>query len=92
MNALEEISFYPEMNDLASKRADLEKVTGQELDQLAVLGAAVTLPEPVPMDARTWMDQARTDNATVRAQTAALAAAKIRRWSSSSGWSAKYCL
>jgi outer membrane protein len=65
------------LNDLASKRADLEKVTGQELDHLAVLGAAVTLPEPVPMDARTWMDHARTDNASVRAQTAALAAAKV---------------
>lgn len=65
------------LNDLDSKRADLEMVTGQELDHLAVLGAAITLPQPVPNDAHTWMNQARTDNAVVRAQTAALAAAKV---------------
>lgn len=63
-------------NDLESKRADLEKVTGQTLTQLAVLQASVIPSEPKPMDGRAWMDQARTNHPLVRAQRAALAAAQ----------------
>lgn len=61
-------------NDLESKRAELEKFTGQDLSQLAVLNASVTPPEPQPKDSRVWMDQARTNHPAVRAQRAALAA------------------
>jgi len=67
-------------NDLESARADLEKVTGkafdQSTDQLAVMQAALTPPPPSPADSRAWMDQARTDHPLVRAQKAALEAAK----------------
>jgi outer membrane protein len=62
-------------NDLQSKGADLEKVTGQPLDQLAVLSEAVMLPQPNPQDSQVWMDQARANHPSVRAQRAALSAA-----------------
>lgn len=63
-------------NDLASKRADLEKVTGQSLMQLAVLQPTATATPPQPMNVEAWVRQARTDNPAVRAQQAALAAAQ----------------
>jgi outer membrane protein len=63
-------------NDLESKRADLEKVTGQPLMQLAVLQPTAAPTPPHPLDARAWMDQARTNHPAVRAQRAALAAAQ----------------
>ena len=67
-------------NDLESARADLEKVTGksfdQTTDQLAVMQATLTPPPPSPADSRAWMDQARTDHPLVRAQKAALEAAR----------------
>ena len=63
-------------NDLESKRADFEKVTGQSLTQLSVLQAAAVPAQPQPLDARAWMDQARTNHPAVRAQRAALAAAQ----------------
>ncbi len=63
-------------NDLASKRADLEKTTGEPVGQLAVLQPAVIPPSPDPMDVRAWMDQARANHPLVRAQRAALAAAQ----------------
>ncbi|MGZ5819478.1 MAG: TolC family outer membrane protein [Burkholderiaceae bacterium] len=63
-------------NDLESKRADLEKVTGQSLTQLAVLQATAAPTQPQPLDARAWMDQARSNHPAVRAQRAALAAAQ----------------
>ena len=67
-------------NDLESARADLEKVTGKPFDQtddqLAVMQATLTPPPPSPADSRAWMDQARTDHPLVRAQKAALEAAR----------------
>jgi outer membrane protein len=67
-------------NDLENAKADLEKITGksfgQPADQLAVLQAAVTPPQPNPPDSRAWMDQARTNHPLVLAQRAALAAAR----------------
>jgi len=63
-------------NDLENARADLEKVTGKALDQMAALQMAVTPPQPSPLNSRAWMDQARTNHPLVRAQRAALEAAK----------------
>jgi outer membrane protein len=67
-------------NDLENARADLEKVTGkafgQTEDQLSVLQTALTPPPPNPADSRAWIDQARTAHPLVRAQRAALDAAR----------------
>lgn len=63
-------------NDLETAQADLEKVTGKTLNQLKMLQATVTLPPPNPMDRRAWMEQARTNQPLVRAQRAALEAAR----------------
>lgn len=62
-------------NDLENKRAELEKITGQVINQFAVLKNSATLPEPIPNDNRAWMNQARITNPLVRAQAAALASA-----------------
>jgi outer membrane protein len=64
------------LNDLESKRADLEKVTGQSLLQLAILQATALPTEPKPLDSRAWMEQARSSHPLVRAQRAALEAAQ----------------
>jgi outer membrane protein len=64
------------LNDLESKRADLEKVTGQSLMQLAILQATALPTEPQPLDSRAWMEQARSNHPLVRAQRAALDAAQ----------------
>lgn len=64
------------MNDLESKRADLEKVTGQTLRQLAILEASALPTDPKPLDSRAWMEQARNNHPLVRAQRAALDAAQ----------------
>jgi len=68
-------------NDLENARADLEKVTGkafgQTEDQLSVLQTALTPPPPNPADSRAWIDQARTAHPLVRAQRAALEAARL---------------
>lgn len=63
-------------NDLDSKRADLEKVTGVELRELAILKAAALPPEPAPLDSRAWIAQARLNQPMVRAQRAALEASR----------------
>jgi outer membrane protein len=63
-------------NDLESARADLEKVTGKTFEQLAVLQTAITPPQPSPLNSRAWMDQARSSHPLVRAQRAALEAAR----------------
>ena len=63
-------------NDLENAKADLEKVTGKSFDQLAVLQVAITPPQPKPMDSRAWMAQARVNHPLVRAQRAALEAAR----------------
>jgi len=73
-------------NDLENARADLEKVSGksfgpgvdqaQDSGQLAVLQSTLTPPPPNPADTRAWTDQARTSHPLVRAQHAALEAAR----------------
>lgn len=75
-------------NDLENARADLEKVSGKSFaqaagqpeepaaDQLAVLQTALTPPPPTPADSRAWIDQARSNHPLVRAQHAALEAAR----------------
>jgi outer membrane protein len=64
-------------NDLESKRAELEKITGTTLARFSVLKTAVMPPEPVPRDSRAWMEQARITNPLVRLQRASLEAARI---------------
>ncbi|MDH5524210.1 MAG: TolC family outer membrane protein [Desulfobulbaceae bacterium] len=68
-------------NDLASKRADLEKIVGPVSYPLAMLRPAVVIPKPQPNDIQAWTNQAQENNPTVRAQKAALAVAEaeIRR-------------
>jgi len=67
-------------NDLENARADLEKVTGKPYDQgteqLAILQPTLTPPPPSPADSRAWIAQARTNHPLVRAQHAALEAAR----------------
>ena len=68
-------------NDLASKCADLEKITGPVSYPLATLRPAVAIPKPQPEDIQAWTNQALENNPTVRAQRAALAVAEagVRR-------------
>jgi outer membrane protein len=65
-------------NDLQSAQAELERITGQNWEpaQLAALQDSLTPPAPQPADLRAWMEQARHDNPAVRAQQAALEAAR----------------
>jgi len=46
------------------------------IKSLSPLNISARLPEPIPLDSREWMNQARTNHPTVHAQVAALAAAK----------------
>ncbi|WP_426212149.1 TolC family outer membrane protein [Massilia sp. TWP1-3-3] len=62
-------------NDLDSAQANLEKITGQVPTELAVLQSTM-MPPPPTADSRAWMAQARTNHPLVRAQRAALDAAR----------------
>lgn len=64
------------LNELESKRSELEKVIGQVPDSLSVLRPAVVAPRPEPDDPKDWIRQARESNPAVRAQRAALTAAE----------------
>lgn len=63
-------------NELASKRADLEKITGPLPAMLAILRPAIIIPKPQPSDVNAWINQAQDNNPAVRAKNAALAAAE----------------
>lgn len=63
-------------NDLEDKNAELEKMTGARMENLAVLQTSIQLPAPLPRDRHIWMEQARSRNPEVRAQQAAMDAAK----------------
>lgn len=65
------------MNDLEAKRAELEKIVGQETKPLAVLQSGAIVPRPQPDNVRPWIDQAREFNPAVLAPKAALAAAEV---------------
>ncbi|WP_426107998.1 TolC family outer membrane protein [Massilia sp. TSP1-1-2] len=62
-------------NDLDSAQANLEKITGHAPTELAVLQSTM-MPPPPTADSRAWMAQARTNHPLVRAQRAALEAAR----------------
>ena len=64
------------LNELANKRADLEKIVGQAPELLDALQPSVVTPRLLPDDPTAWIDQARTNNPAVRAQMAALSAAQ----------------
>ncbi|GGI54677.1 hypothetical protein GCM10011430_18510 [Oxalicibacterium solurbis] len=63
-------------NNLEGKNAELEKMTGTHMENLAVLQPSIQLPAPLPRDRHIWMEQARSKNPEVRAQQAAMDAAK----------------
>jgi outer membrane protein len=62
------------LNELETKRSELEKRVGKVPKRLAALGAGVA-PRPQPDNPDAWVSQARENNATVRAQDAAVRAA-----------------
>lgn len=64
-------------NDLENAKAELEKVTGKRIENVAILQPTVIPPPPEPADSRAWIDQARASNPAVQAQTAALEAARL---------------
>ena len=64
------------LNELEAKRAELEKVVGQETRVLAALQPAVVVPKPQPDNARDWIAQARENNPAVLAPQAAVGAAE----------------
>lgn len=63
-------------NDIDDKRAELEKIIGQDPGELGNLPDADDIPLPDPLDPKFWIEQARENNAAVQAQRAALAAAE----------------
>lgn len=64
------------LNELETKRSELEKLVGDVPDKLSVLRPSVVAPKPEPDDPQSWIAQARENNPLVRAQRAALAAAE----------------
>lgn len=68
-------------NELTTKRAELEKITGPVSYPLAKLRPALAIPKPHPDDIEAWTNMAQENNPAIRAQKAALAAAEagIRR-------------
>lgn len=59
------------VNDLANKRAEYERITGEEAQQLLVLKTDAELPKPAPAELGAWISAARENNPQVRAQLAA---------------------
>lgn len=64
------------VNELETKRSELEKIIGQSTSPLSVLQASVVAPKPEPNDPQAWVGQARNNHPAVRAQQAALTAAE----------------
>jgi outer membrane protein len=64
------------MNDLVNKRAEYERVTGEEPRDLLELRSDVSLPKPSPADLPSWLTAAREQNPVVRVQLAAQEVAK----------------
>ncbi len=62
-------------NDLETKLTEIEKLTGQPVKTLMGLKPTVVAPTPEPADVRLWVEQAKDNNPTVRAQFSALRAA-----------------
>lgn len=63
--------------ELENARSDLQKITGSFYASLAALRTDSALQQPVPMDVHAWMDQSRDGNPAVRAEIAALEAARL---------------
>jgi outer membrane protein len=64
-------------NDFEDARADLQKIVGALYPTLASLRLEAALPRPTPMDVQEWIDQSRQSNPAVRANVAALEAARL---------------
>ncbi|ADE11830.1 type I secretion outer membrane protein, TolC family [Sideroxydans lithotrophicus ES-1] len=62
-------------NDLETKLAEIEKLTGKPVAMLSGLKPTVVAPKPEPADVSQWVEQAKDNNPTVRAQFASLRAA-----------------
>lgn len=63
------------LNELETKRSELEKVAGQVPNQLSVLRPSIVTPKPEPDEPQAWIGQAKENNPVVKAQKAALSAA-----------------
>lgn len=59
------------LNDLETKRSELERLVGEVPSRLAALRPLSTTVRPQPDDALAWAAQAKENNAAVRAQKAA---------------------
>lgn len=64
------------VNELETKRAELDKVVGQAPKTLAALRPVVVVPKPQPDDIKVWIDHARENNPAVLAPKAAYEAAE----------------
>jgi outer membrane protein len=64
------------LNDLESKKADLEKILGQESSTLSPLKPSVILPRPEPENINIWLEQARENNPAVLAAKSSAGAAE----------------
>lgn len=64
------------MHALSSKRAEYERITGEEPQALLVLDVDKDLPKPDPGDLDAWISTARDNNPSVRLQRAALEVAQ----------------
>lgn len=63
-------------NELDAKNAELGKIVDVVPEQLAALGASVSLPPPQPSDQQTWIKQARENHPAVHAAQSGLLVAE----------------
>lgn len=66
---------FAAQNELETKLTEIERLTGKPPGTLAGLKPSVVAPKPEPSDVREWIEQAKDDNPSVRAQIASLRAA-----------------
>lgn len=62
-------------NELATKRSELERLTGKPYERYAGLQLVFVAPSPEPADIKQWVEHAKDNNPVVQAQMAALRAA-----------------
>ncbi|HEY4371153.1 MAG TPA: TolC family outer membrane protein [Burkholderiales bacterium] len=63
-------------NDLDTKRAALQVITGRPAGDLAPLRGDIALPAPQPAQIQPWVDAAEANNYTVKAQESGMEAAR----------------
>jgi len=75
--ALADAQRVAAVDDLDSKLAALQAITGTEPVALAILDPDATPPNPEPKEVRSWVDEARQSNLNVIAARAAVDAAEF---------------